>query len=140
MEIGPKNWHNLEAPEAVISLNSSSDGLSQDEASLTGESVPIEKISDPIEGEVSVGDRRNMVFMGTAAVYGRAKAIVTATGMSTEFGKIAAMLQEVKAARTPLQINLDRVGKYIGIGALILSFVLASLGVMRGHEILEMFI
>ena len=114
--------------------------LKADEASLTGESVPTEKVSDPIEGEASVGDRRNMVFMGTAAVYGRAKAIVTDTGMCTEFGKIAGMLQEVKAERTPLQINLDRVGKYIGIGALILCFVLAGLGIMRGHEILEMFI
>jgi len=114
--------------------------LKTDEASLTGESVPIEKISDPVEGEVNVGDRRNMVFMGTAAVYGRAKAIVTATGMATEFGKIADMLQEVKAERTPLQINLDRMGKWIAIGALTLCFVLAGLGVMRGHEILEMFI
>jgi len=114
--------------------------LKVDESSLTGESVAVEKMSDPIKGEVSVGDRRNMVFMGTAAVYGRAKAIVTATGMCTEFGKIAGMLQEVKAERTPLQINLDRVGRYIGIGALILCFVLAGLGIMRGHEILEMFI
>ncbi len=114
--------------------------LKTDEASLTGESVPIEKISDPIEGEVNVGDRRNTVFMGTAAVYGRATAMVTATGMATEFGKIADMLQEVKAERTPLQINLDKLGKWIGIGALALTFVLAGLGVMRGHEILEMFI
>jgi len=114
--------------------------LKTDEASLTGESVPIEKISDPIEGEVNVGDRRNTVFMGTAAVYGRATAMVTATGMATEFGKIAGMLQEVKAERTPLQINLDKLGKWIGIGALILCFVLAGLGIMRGHEILEMFI
>ena len=114
--------------------------LKTEEAPLTGESVPIEKISDPVEGEMNVGDRRNMVFMGTAAVCGRARAIVTATGMSTEFGKIAAMLQEVKVERTPLQINLDRVGKYIGIAALILCFVLAGLGVLRGHEILEMFI
>ncbi|GAJ09448.1 unnamed protein product, partial [marine sediment metagenome] len=87
-----------------------------------------------------IGDRRNMVFMGTAAVYGRGKAIVTATGMATEFGKIAGMLQEVKAERTPLQVNLDRMGKWIGIGALVLCFVLAVLGVMRGHKILEMFI
>ncbi|MFQ6121567.1 MAG: calcium-transporting P-type ATPase, PMR1-type [Dehalococcoidales bacterium] len=114
--------------------------LKTDEAPLTGESVPVDKISDPIQGEVDVGDRRNTVFMGTAAVYGRAKAIVTATGMSTEFGKIAAMLQEVKAERTPLQINLDRMGKWIGIGALTLCFLLAGLGIMRGHEILEMFI
>ncbi|MDI6815118.1 MAG: cation-translocating P-type ATPase, partial [Dehalococcoidales bacterium] len=114
--------------------------LKTEEAPLTGESVPIEKISEPIEGKVSVGDRRNMVFMGTAVVYGRAKAIITDTGMSTEFGMIAGMLQEVKAEPTPLQINLDKVGKYIGIGALTLCFVLAGLGIMRGHGILEMFI
>ncbi len=114
--------------------------LKTDEAPLTGESVPVEKISDPLEGKVDLGDSRNMVFMGTAAVYGRAKAIVTATGMSTEFGKIAGMLQEVKSERTPLQVNLDRMGRWIGIAALILCFVLAGIGVMRGHEILEMLI
>ncbi len=114
--------------------------LKTEEAPLTGESIPIEKIIEPLEGEVNVGDRKNMVFTGTVAVYGRGKAVVTATGMATEFGKIAAMLQEVKEERTPLQINLDRVGKWIGIGALALCFILAGLGVMRGHEILEMFI
>jgi len=114
--------------------------LKTDEAPLTGESVPVDKISEPLPGEVDVGDRRNMVFSGTAAVYGRGTAVVTATGMATEFGKIAGMLQEVKAERTPLQINLDRMGKWIAIGALALCFVLAVLGIMRGHEILEMFI
>jgi len=114
--------------------------LKTEEASLTGESVPVEKIDDPLNSEANIGDRRNMVFMGTAVVYGRGKAIVTATGMATEFGKIAGMLQEVKKERTPLQVNLDRMGKWIGIGALILCFVLALLGVMRGHKILEMFI
>ena len=114
--------------------------LKTEEASLTGESVPIEKIDDPINGEANIGDRRNMVFMGTAVVFGRGKAIVTATGMTTEFGKIAGMLQEVKAERTPLQVNIDRMGKWIGIGSLVLCFVLAVLGVMRGHKILEMFI
>lgn len=114
--------------------------LRTDEASLTGESVPIEKTDEPLKGDVDVGDRRNMVFMGTAAVYGRAKAIVTATGMATEFGKIAGMLQEVEKEKTPLQVNLDRVGRYIGIAALILCFLLAGIGIMRGHEILEMFI
>jgi len=114
--------------------------LRTNEAPLTGESIPIEKIRDSIEGELSVGDRRNMVFMGTAVVYGRGMAIVGNTGMATEFGKIAGMLQEVKAERTPLQINLDRMGRWIAIGALILCFVLAGLGIMRGHKILEMFI
>jgi len=114
--------------------------LKTDEASLTGESIPIEKTDQPISGEVSIGDKKNMVFTGTASVYGRGTAVVAATGMSTEFGKIAGMLQEVKAERTPLQINLDRLGKYIGIAALVMCFALAGLGIMRGHEFLEMFI
>ncbi len=114
--------------------------LKADEAPLTGESVPVEKMSQCLEGEVNVGDRKNMIFMGTAAVYGRGTAIVTATGMSTEFGKIAAMLQEVQVEKTPLQINLDRMGKHIAIGALSLCFILAGLSIWRGHEILEMFI
>jgi len=114
--------------------------LKTDEAPLTGESVPLEKMSQRLEGEVNVGDRKNMVFMGTAAVYGRGKAVITATGMATEFGKIATMLQEVKEEQTPLQINLNKMGKWIAIGALALCFVLAGIGIMRGHEILEMFI
>ncbi|MBM4447196.1 MAG: cation-translocating P-type ATPase [Chloroflexi bacterium] len=114
--------------------------LKADEASLTGESVPVEKIAKVLPGEISIGDRKNMVFMGTAAVYGRGTAIITATGMATEFGKIATMLQEVKKEQTPLQVNLDKLGKLIAIGALALCFILAGIGVLRGHEILEMLI
>jgi len=114
--------------------------LRTEEAPLTGESVPIEKMSDPLAGEISVGDRKNMVFTGTTAVYGRGKAMVTATGMSTEFGKIAAMLQEVKAERTPLQVNIDRMGKWIGIAALVLCLLIAAGGVARGYDLFEMFV
>jgi Ca2+-transporting ATPase len=114
--------------------------LKTNEAPLTGESVPIEKITTSIQGDVNIGDKRNMLFMGTAAVYGRGTAIITATGMATEFGKIAGMLQDVKTERTPLQINLDRMGKRIAIVGLSLCFILAVLGVLRGHEILEMFV
>jgi Ca2+-transporting ATPase len=114
--------------------------LRADEASLTGESTPVEKTEKALAGEVSVGDRSNMVFTGTAAVYGRGLAIVTATGMSTEFGKIATMLQEVQKERTPLQVNLDQLGKWIAIGALVLTFILAGIGVLKGHGILEMLI
>jgi len=114
--------------------------LKINEAPLTGESVPIEKTTAPIPGDVNIGDKRNMVFMGTAAVYGRGTAIITATGMITEFGKIAGMLQDVKAEKTPLQINLDKMGKRIAIVGLSLCFILAVLGVLRGHEVLEMFV
>jgi Ca2+-transporting ATPase len=114
--------------------------LKTNEAPLTGESVPIEKITTPIQGDINIGDKRNMVFMGTAAVYGRGTAIVTATGMATEFGQIAGMLQDVKTERTPLQINLDRMGKRIAIVGLSLCFILAVMGVFRGHEVLEMFV
>jgi Ca2+-transporting ATPase len=114
--------------------------LKTDEAPLTGESVPIEKIVAPILGEVSIGDRRNMAFMGTTAVWGRGKAIVTSTGMQTEFGKIATLIQEVEEEPTPLQVNLKKMGKFIAYAALVLCFVLAGIGVLRGHEILEMLI
>jgi len=114
--------------------------LKTSEAALTGESTPVEKNISAIDAEAPVGDRGNMVYMGTAVIDGRGSAIVTATGMTTEFGKIAGLLQEVKAERTPLEINLDRTGKWIAIGALALCFVLAGLGVLREHEILEMVI
>lgn len=114
--------------------------LRTDEASLTGESAPVEKINTLVEVKAGLGDRRNMVYMGTTAVYGRGVAVVTGTGMATEFGRIAGMLQEVKQEPTPLQVNLDRTGKWIAVAALSVCVVLAGFGVARGHEVLEMFI
>jgi Ca2+-transporting ATPase len=114
--------------------------LKTNEAPLTGESAPVEKNNTAVQANASIGDRRNVVFTGTAAVYGRGTAIVTATGMKTEFGKIAGMLQDVKTERTPLQINLDRMGKRIAIVGLSLCLVLAVLGIFRGHEFLEMLV
>lgn len=114
--------------------------LRTDESALTGESTPVEKTKEVLEGNLGIGDRKNMVFMGTATVYGRGTAVVTATGMVTEFGKIASMLQDVEKEQTPLQVNLDRMGKWIGLGALVLCFVLAAIGILRGHGILEMLI
>jgi Ca2+-transporting ATPase len=114
--------------------------LRADEASLTGESVPVEKIVDAIPGEPPVGDRRNMAYMGTAVAYGRGTAMVVATGMSTEFGKIAGMLQAVEEKQTPLQENLDRVGKWLGIACLSVCAIVAVLGIFRGHGVLEMII
>ena len=114
--------------------------LKMSEAPLTGESQPIDKISDRLPELVNLGDRKNMVYMGTTVVYGRGSAIVTATGMSSEFGKIASMLQQVEKEKTPLQVNLDRMGRWIAIASLTLVFILSAAGVLRGHSILEMFI
>jgi len=114
--------------------------LRTNEAPLTGESNAVEKNSARIDGDAGLGDRLNMVFSGTTAVYGRGKAVVVETGSGTEFGKIARMLKEVKEERTPLQVNLDSIGKYIAIGAVILCAVLAGMGIWRGHPPLEMLI
>ena len=84
------------------------------EASLTGESLPVSKDVAPVEEEVGFGDRHNMVFSGTAATYGRGKAVVTATGMHTELGKIAGLLSRTEEMTTPLQKELDRAGKLLG--------------------------
>ena len=84
------------------------------EASLTGESVPVSKDVAPVEEEVGLGDRHDMVFSGTAATYGRGKAVVTATGMHTELGKVAGLLSRTEEVTTPLQKELDRVGKLLG--------------------------
>ncbi|MBM3119799.1 MAG: cation-translocating P-type ATPase [Chloroflexi bacterium] len=114
--------------------------LKAEEAPLTGESVPIEKTIGSLDGEISVGDRKNMVFMGTAVVHGRGKAVVTATGAATEFGKIAGMLQQVTAEPTPLQVNLDRLAKIIGIIAIFLCVLMAGFGILRGFPPLEMIV
>lgn len=109
--------------------------LQADEASLTGESVPIEKQDAPLPGdELAAGDRTNMVFAGTAVTYGRGRALVVATGMSTEFGKVASMLQGVKQSRTPLQEDLDRVGRMLAVVALLIVIVIVALGLWRRAE------
>jgi Ca2+-transporting ATPase len=111
-----------------------------DEAPLTGESVPVEKGTLPLRGEVPLGDRVNMAYMGTHAVYGRGEGVVVATGMVTEFGKIAGALQELEEKRTPLQENLDEMGKKLAFGALVVVSFIVFMGLMRGEDILEMFI
>ena len=85
------------------------------EAALTGESLPVAKDPSPLPAETLLGDRHDMVFSGTSATYGRGKAVVTATGMQTEIGRIAGMLEDAPAETTPLQQELDRVGKRLGI-------------------------
>lgn len=114
--------------------------LKTGEAALTGESEPVEKLTAGIPEASALGDRKNMAYMGTLVVYGRGTAVVTHTGMKTEFGKIATMLQGVEEEKTPLQINLDKVGKVIGIAALALTGILGLIGILRGHPIIEMII
>ncbi|HEY3229434.1 MAG TPA: HAD-IC family P-type ATPase, partial [Roseiflexaceae bacterium] len=94
------------------------------EASLTGESLPVSKDTDPLLEDVGLGDRSNMVFSGTAATYGRGRAVVTATGMQTEMGKIAGLLHQTKSEETPLQQELDRTGKLLGIVVVIIAVVM----------------
>jgi P-type Ca2+ transporter type 2C len=85
------------------------------EAALTGESLPVAKDCSPVPAATLLGDRHNMLFSGTAATYGRGKAVITATGMQTELGSIAGMLKDAPAQATPLQQELDKIGKRLGI-------------------------
>jgi len=87
-----------------------------------------------------VGDRKNMVFTGTAATYGRGRAVVVATGMRTEFGKIARLLQAVETGKTPLQQNLDKVGHTLARAAFVIVALIVALGLFRGQPFLEMLI
>jgi Ca2+-transporting ATPase len=96
------------------------------EAALTGESLPVSKDAVPLAGEAVLGDRHNMIFSGTAATYGRGKAVVTAAGMDTEMGRIAGMLREVPVETTPLQKELDRVGKRLGLVVVIIAVVMIA--------------
>jgi P-type Ca2+ transporter type 2C len=103
------------------------------EASLTGESLPVSKDVAPVEEEAALGDRHNMVFSGTAATYGRGKAVVTATGMHTELGNIAGLLRQTEEETTPLQKELDRVGKLLGgIVLVIAAVVVATILLVEG--------
>ena len=103
------------------------------EASLTGESLPVSKLAGPVARDAALGDRLNMVFAGTTASSGHARAIVTATGMNTELGAIAGMLRTSKSPETPLQRELNRTGKQLGIAVIaIAAIVVAVLFVLYG--------
>jgi P-type Ca2+ transporter type 2C len=115
--------------------------LQIEEAALTGESVPVEKHTDALPTqEMPVGDRKNMVYAGTAATYGRGRALIVATGMQSEFGKIAQLLQTVESSRTPLQQNLDRVGTVLARAAFVVVALIVALGLFRGQPFIEMLI
>ena len=105
------------------------------EAALTGESEPVEKIAEALaQSEVPLADRVNMLFMGTSASYGRAEAVIVGTGMGTELGKIAGMIQNVEREPTPLQKRLGQLGRWLAIAALVLVIVIFAQGLMQGRR------
>ena len=112
--------------------------MKTDEAPLTGESTPVNKNVKPLPEDTPISDRRNMVFTGTVVVYGRGKAVVTSTGMNTEFGKIAKMVQTVEEEETPLEKRMAHVGKWLGILSVAVCLFVAVFGIIRGREILDM--
>ena len=111
------------------------------ESSLTGESVPSEKNADFITSDekISVGDKENMAFMSTVAIYGRGEGVVVATAMDTEIGKIAKILDEDENMLTPLQIKLEELGKTLGYGALAICGIIFVVGMLQGRQVVEMF-
>ncbi len=114
--------------------------LKAQEASLTGESVPVEKQTNKLESEeVELGDRTNMLFSSSLVTYGRGKGIVVETGMNTEVGKIAGMINAVEDQETPLQTKLNKLGKTLGIVAIIVCIIIFAIGIIQGKEILSMF-
>ncbi len=115
--------------------------LKVNEASLTGESVPVEKITKTLkEKHLPLGDRKNMLFKGTAVTMGRGNGIVVETGMRTELGRIANMLQEAKEEKTPLQRRLTDLGKKLSIAFLFICTMVFLIGLLRGGEPILLFI
>ncbi len=118
----------------------SSSSLKVEESALTGESVPAEKDSEAIIKEnAPLGDRTNMIYSGCSVTYGTALAIVTATGMNTEMGKIANLLNDQEETKTPLQEKLSQLGKYLGIVAIIACAVIFGVGFLNGIPLKEIF-
>jgi Ca2+-transporting ATPase len=141
-ELVPGDIIQLEAGDSVpadarlLEANS----LRAQEASLTGESVPVDKHTSALpEASMPVGDRANMVFMGTAITYGRGTALVAETGMRTELGRIAELIQSVESEPTPLQRRMARLGKTLAVAALVIVALVFGLGVIQGGDLADMF-
>ena len=114
--------------------------LKSQESALTGESVPVEKVTDAIKDEkVGIGDRINMLFSSSLVTYGRGKGIVVETGMNTEVGKIADIINSSEENETPLQVKLNKHGKTLGIAALAICAFIFGIGLLYGKEPIHMF-
>ena len=110
------------------------------ESALTGESVPVEKHTEPLQEEdVALGDRINMAFSSSMVTYGRGRGVVIATGMRSEVGKIANLLQETVETETPMSKNLEQLGKLLGKAALIICAIIFIVGVLYGNSVISMF-
>jgi Ca2+-transporting ATPase len=111
------------------------------EAALTGESEPVDKEVGALAQEnIPLGDRINMAYLGTLVTYGRGMGVVTATGMDTELGKIASLIQAVPAEETPLQRRLDQVGKVLALFGVVVAALVLLIGVLRGEPVEDMFL
>ena len=114
--------------------------LKSQESSLTGESVPVEKSAEKLDDkEIGIGDRVNMLFSSSLVTYGRGKGIVVETGMTTEVGKIAGMINSAEKQETPLQQKLNKLGKTLGIVALSICVLIFIIGLIQGKEPINMF-
>ena len=141
-ELVPGDIIHLEAGDFIPAdarlLKSAS--LKSEESALTGESVPSEKeAAAEVAEKAPLGDRSNMVFSGCSVTYGTATAVVTGTGMHTEMGKIAGLLEGEKETQTPLQQKLAQLGKHLGILALIACAIIFVVGLLNGIDVLEIF-
>lgn len=119
--------------------------LEIEESALTGESVPVSKQAAIVKRErygeqIPLGDRKNLAFMGTLVTGGTGKGVVTYTGMSTELGRIAHLMNEAETMETPLQKRLEQMGKILVVVAIVLTVVVVLAGVWHGHELFEMFL
>ncbi|MEA3363825.1 MAG: cation-translocating P-type ATPase [Thermodesulfobacteriota bacterium] len=115
--------------------------LKVDEAALTGESIPVEKTVETYrQAKLSLSDRRNMVYRGTQVTYGRGSGLVTATGMNTEMGKIAHLLDATEKTKTPLQKRLARVGRNLALATLVICAIVFIAGLLRGEDVMLMFL
>lgn len=123
LEAGDK----ISADARLVEIHS----LRCDEASLTGESVPVGKDIKPLAKEVAVSERKSMVFTGTSVTYGRGKAAVVLTGMNTEFGKIAEQVTAVETKETPLEKRTSEIGKWLGIIAISVCFIIVAVSFVR---------
>ncbi|MEA3379158.1 MAG: calcium-translocating P-type ATPase, PMCA-type [Nanoarchaeota archaeon] len=124
------------ADSRIIENNS----LQTQESSLTGESTPIMKSISILKPQTALAERKNMAYSGTIVVAGKAKAIVAATGMKSEIGKIAGMIEKIEEGITPLQKRLKDLGKYFIYGTIIIAFIVLALGLIQGTDFMEMLI